>query len=110
MQFGKSIPLTLHAEVIAMAAQKPKVFEVNDRSTYSNAAFALLGIILERATGKNYSEIISSSILEPLGMNHTSTTKPKDSMGVIPYGANDWGQELGAENSFVSSIPLYFKF
>ncbi|KIN07557.1 hypothetical protein OIDMADRAFT_22431 [Oidiodendron maius Zn] len=87
------------SEVIAMAAQRPKVFEVNDRSTYSNAAFALLGIILERATGKNYSEIISSSILEPLGMNHTSTAKPKDSMGVIPYGANDWGQELGAENS-----------
>jgi hypothetical protein len=91
-----------------MVDSKWKVFEVNDRSTYSNAAFALLGIVLERATGKKYAEIISSSILEPLGMNHTVTTKPKDSMGVIPSGPNDWAQDLDAEIPFVSVMPYNF--
>lgn len=64
-------------------------------------AFSLLGQALERATGKLYSDIISSSILQPLGMNHTRTTKPKDSMGIIPHGFNDWRLYLDAETPSV---------
>jgi len=49
-------------------------------------------------TGRPYDEIIQTSILEPLGMKHTRTTKPKDSAGIIPYGPNDWALPLGADN------------
>jgi len=80
-----------------MARSKTSVFKPNDRSTYSNVAFSLLGMVLERVTGTSYDEIIHSSILEPLGMKHTRTTKPKDSAGIIPYGPNDWAIELGAD-------------
>jgi CubicO group peptidase (beta-lactamase class C family) len=73
------------------------VFEANDRSTYSNVAFSLLGLVLEKATGKPYSEIISSSILQPLGMNYTTMVKPKDSDGIIPWGPNDWRRDLDSD-------------
>ena len=96
------VSLTFLAEIIQLAGSRPKVFATNDRSTYSNMAFALLGQALERATGKSYSEIIYSSILQPLEMNYTRTTKPKDSMGIIPHGANDWRQDWDAGNPFVS--------
>jgi CubicO group peptidase (beta-lactamase class C family) len=89
--------LTAPLEIIRVAASKPKVFATNDRSTYSNVAFSLLSQTLERATGRSYSQIITSSILEPLGMNNTWTVKPEDSFGIIPWGPNDWAQELGAD-------------
>jgi CubicO group peptidase (beta-lactamase class C family) len=85
------------------------VFEVNDRSTYSNVAFSLLGLALERTTGKPYSEIISSSILEPLGMNHTTTRKPKDSDGIIPWGPNDWRRDLDSDTPYISLPPEFNK-
>jgi hypothetical protein len=86
------------SEIIQTARKRPKVFAPNDRSTYSNVAFSLLGMVLERATNKSYFDAISSSILQPLGMNHTRVTKPKDSEGVIPVGLNDWAQDIGADN------------
>jgi len=94
--------LTILIEIIRVARSRPKVFEVNDRSTYSNVAFSLLGLALERTTGKSYSEIISSSILETLGMNHTTTKKPKDSAGIIPWGPNDWRRDLDSDAPYVS--------
>jgi CubicO group peptidase (beta-lactamase class C family) len=96
--------LTIWIEIISVARSRPKVFEVNDRSTYSNVAFSLLGLALERTTGKPYSEIISSSILQPLGMNQTTTTKPKDSAGIIPWGPNDWRRDLDADAPYVSFL------
>jgi CubicO group peptidase (beta-lactamase class C family) len=84
-------------EIIGTARKRPSVFTVNDRSTYSNVAFSLLGMVLEKATGKSYFGAISESILQPLGMNNTRATKPKDSEGIIPHGANDWTTELGSD-------------
>ncbi|KAH8599288.1 beta-lactamase/transpeptidase-like protein [Bisporella sp. PMI_857] len=85
-------------EIFRTARNKTKVFNVNERSSYSNVAFSLLGLALERATGKPYDEVLRDSILKPLGMDHTRTTKPRGSAGIIPYGPNDWAQDLGADN------------
>lgn len=87
------------AEIIEIANRHLPVFSPNDRSTYSNITYTLLGLAHQNATGKAYTDIINSYILEPLGMNHTGTTKPKDSAGIIPSGPNDWAQELGPDNA-----------
>jgi CubicO group peptidase (beta-lactamase class C family) len=97
--------LIILLEIITVAQSRPKVFEANDRSTYSNVAFSLLGLALEKATGKSYSEIISSSILQPLGLDNTTTTKPKDSDGIIPWGLNDWRQDLDSNIPYISLSP-----
>jgi len=89
------------SEIIQVARSRSSVFLPNERSSYSNVAFSLLGITLERATGKTYSDILSSYILDPLDMTNTQLSKPKDSAGIIPYGPNDWAQELGADNPYV---------
>jgi CubicO group peptidase (beta-lactamase class C family) len=102
--------LTAFADIIEIAVSKAKVFTTNDRSTYSNIAFSLLGQVLERATGKSYSEVLASSIFQPLGMNHASTTKPKDSLGIIPYEANVWALDQGANNPYVSFLPHILSF
>ena len=67
------------------------MYEPNDRPTYSNVGFSLLGLVLERTSGSSYAEVIQARILDPLGMGNTSTEKPNDSLGIIPNRENDWG-------------------
>lgn len=80
----------------AMQKQKP-VFAPNQKSTYSNDAFSLLGLVLANVTGMSYSDYIRSSIFEPLGMEHTSFERPEDSAGSIPAVDNYWDIELGVQ-------------
>ncbi len=44
----------------------------NTRFEYNNANFILLGIFIEQITGNTYPEEITTRILEPLGLRHTS--------------------------------------
>jgi len=97
MKNGKDRPCNA-SEIVESAMSRWKVFSPNDRSTYSNVAFSLLGMVLENVTGNSYSDVISHSILDPLNMTNTRTTKPKDSAGIIPYGPNDWEATLGADD------------
>lgn len=71
------------------------IFAPNQKSTYSNIAFILLGLALENVTGTSYTDYVKSSIFEPLGMNHSSFDKPDDSIAVLPLEKNYWDVDLG---------------
>lgn len=47
--------------------------DVGAEYEYSNIAVALLGHVLERATGQTYEQLLRERILDPLGMHTTST-------------------------------------
>ena len=87
-------------DVIKGSKKRPPVFPPNYKSTYSNIAFIMLGFVLEAVTGQSYEEVLSSTILDPLGMHHTSVKKPNDSMGVIPATYNDWSYIAGAYDPY----------
>ena len=67
------------------------VFAADYQSTYSNTGFVLLGMALEKMSGRKYADVVAERILEPLGMNRTTFLKPNDEDGVIPVDPNDWG-------------------
>lgn len=71
------------------------VFAPNQKSTYSNIAFILLGLALENVTGMPYADYIKTAIFEPLGMNHTSFEKPEDAVAVLPLERNFWDMDVG---------------
>lgn len=51
---------------------KPKpVSEPGEKFAYSNTGYALLGLIIERVSGKTYGEYLKENIFEPLQMNRT---------------------------------------
>lgn len=59
---------------------------------YSNAGYFLLGVIIERTTGKNFEDVLRERILNPLGMKNTGMFNPskivsKSSTGYLK--AND---------------------
>lgn len=78
---------------------KPPLFAPNYKSTYSNIAFELLGLVLSNVTGLRYEDYIKQSILEPLGMNHTSFDKPSDAVAVLPKNTSwYWDVDEGVQN------------
>ena len=60
----------------------------------------MLGFVLEAVTGQSYEEVLSSTILDPLGMHHTTVKKPNDSKGIIPATYNDWRYVTGAYDPY----------
>lgn len=69
---------------------------------YSNAAFWILGYVIEGVTGRPYEEVVEQDIFRKLEMVHTSVKKPRDaSLGVIPVGDSGWDYDIGGEGSYV---------
>jgi CubicO group peptidase (beta-lactamase class C family) len=68
------------------------------RSTYSNVAFELLGLVLERVTGQTYEEYINDAIFKPLDMSKSTLSQPPDDAGVIPLGPQFWDVDEGIQS------------
>lgn len=49
------------------------VFEPNEHFKYTNIGYSLLGLIIERVTGKTYDEVARAAVIEPLGLTRTGT-------------------------------------
>jgi hypothetical protein len=79
-----SPPQLIPADLITAVKNLKPLFAPNAKSTYSNIAFELLGLVLTKVTGMPYEEYIASSILSPIGMNATTFITPADSVAVLP--------------------------
>ena len=61
-----------HTQLLArMAAEKPD-FEPDTDTKYSNTNFILLGYIIERLTGKPYSQALKNRITDRIGLTNTT--------------------------------------
>lgn len=54
-----------------VARQKAPIFEPGTDFRYSNTGYLLMGIIVNRTTGKTLAEFTKEKIFDPLGMDHT---------------------------------------
>jgi CubicO group peptidase (beta-lactamase class C family) len=57
--------------------QKPLKASPGSLHCYSNFGYALLGLIIEKKTGSDYEEYVTSQILQPLGINDMMIGKSK---------------------------------
>jgi D-alanyl-D-alanine carboxypeptidase len=55
-------------ELLRMGAERPLDFEPGTRWSYSNTAYAVLGILIHRASGRFYGDLLAERIFAPLGM------------------------------------------
>ena len=53
-------------------------FEPDTAFDYNNVNYIILGMILEKATGSAYHEVIQEMILDPLHLTHTSVPAPEE--------------------------------
>jgi CubicO group peptidase (beta-lactamase class C family) len=63
-------------EVFAYISKEPFDFEPGEQFRYNNSGFWLLGVIIERVTGKPYSQAIRELLLGPLGLDRTRYDEP----------------------------------
>jgi CubicO group peptidase (beta-lactamase class C family) len=73
-----------HAEIIKLVSELPPDFPPGERWRYNNTGYFLLGMIIERVSGKPYGEFLSDRIFKPLQM---TSTRVNDLTEVIPNRA-----------------------
>jgi len=61
-----------HESVVQRLAQFPLDFAPGSRFEYANANYWLLGLVIERVSGVSYGSFVTSRILTPLGLVHTT--------------------------------------
>jgi beta-lactamase class C len=72
----------------------------NSRVQYSNVGFALLALVLERVTGKDFKLVLEESVFEPLGVEaYIGRSLPRCPAFVIDMDSPYFGTELEPYNS-----------
>jgi CubicO group peptidase (beta-lactamase class C family) len=76
-------------EEIALFRDKPLDFEPGSKFDYSNSNFIVLGVVIEKVSGKKYADLLRERIFEPLGMKDTGLDSdelvlPKRAEGYSP--------------------------
>lgn len=76
-------------EIPRLSYELPLEFTPGDRFAYNNTGYFLLGMILEKVSGKSYGDLLRDRIFSPLGMTSTRINSLRD---VIPNraGGYDW--------------------
>src|SRR6266498_1905527 len=72
------------AQIIALVSGAPLEFRPGEKWNYSNTGYFLLGMIIERVSGKPYEDFLRERILRPLGM---ADTRLNDLNEIVPRRA-----------------------
>ncbi|MBA4053919.1 MAG: serine hydrolase [Marivirga sp.] len=107
--------LTLIRDDISFANTPSKEFE------YSNLGYGMLGIIINKVSGKPYQQYITENILKPLGMNNTYWEYEKVPAGLLALGYRwedgQWKEEqllhdgiFGAMGGLITSIEDFSNY
>jgi CubicO group peptidase (beta-lactamase class C family) len=89
-------------ELLETLANAEQVLPSGARFHYSNLAFALLGIVVERLSGRPYTDYVRENLFEPVGLTRvTFEPQPPAAKGYLaqPYADGVWdtiGVETGA--------------
>jgi CubicO group peptidase (beta-lactamase class C family) len=70
-----------HLQFVREFALQPLLFRAGTRFAYSNYGFALLGAVIERATGRSYDDYVRDVVFRPAGMQETipaTRAEPRD--------------------------------
>ena len=82
------------AEILALVKDVPPAYEAGARWSYSNTNYFLLGMIIEKVSGKSYPEFMSERIFKPLGMTstmiNTSGLKSKNAASGYMLASGKW--------------------
>jgi CubicO group peptidase (beta-lactamase class C family) len=87
------------ATFMKKVGEQPFDFKTGSTWAYSNTNYALLGFVIEKASGKPYMEFMTESVLKPLGMNQSRFSNPYD---VVPRRSHGY---LLNQGQVLRSLP-----
>jgi CubicO group peptidase (beta-lactamase class C family) len=74
-------------EIVKEFYKLPKEFEPGETWAYDNTGYYLLGLIIEKVSGKSYYQFLDERIFKPLDMTSTRSTDPRH---VVPNRASGY--------------------
>lgn len=80
-----SLPVSAEA-LLAAVRDRPVEFTPGARFRYNNNGYGLLGLILERESGRPYADLLRQELIEPLGLSRTAPCAFEDA--TRPTGFN----------------------
>lgn len=106
------------AELVDLAIPESPVFEPGARYDYSNTNTVLLGMVVERVTGRPLDQAFRAMILRPLGLSHTAyvrsfaTARPSPTPYEVDTATGELEvlpqanlSSLGASGAVVMTLP-----
>ncbi len=88
------------ADILATFRDKPLAFDPGTQFRYSNSNYYLLGVVIERVTGKHYEDYLQENVLRPAGMTRTSTVDAPDAPDTAV------GYEVSPDEALVRAKPI----
>src|SRR5687768_3454680 len=79
-------------EIIGWAAARPLKFAPGEGRRYSSTGYQLLGMIIEKVSGKPWGQFLQDRIFAPLGMTRTRVHSPFDIIPDRASGYNHFGE------------------
>lgn len=99
-------PLELtHAEILALTKDAPFDFEPGSDWRYSNTGYYLLGMVIEKVSGKSYAEQLQTELCTPLGLSRTRYDSNRDLIKNRAQGYALDGEQLVNDQMFGMSQP-----
>ena len=87
--------------LVALFANEPFDFKPGDKWLYDNSGYFLLGMIIERVSGKPYGQYLKDELFTPLGLKSTIYC---DQAPLIKHHAQ--GYALRPDTTFINAEPL----
>lgn len=85
-------------DLLAYVKTLKPVFAPNQKSSYSNINYDLLGVVIANISGTSYDKYVVTKVLHEIGMKGSSFKTPPDSVAAIPAGIEYyWPFEIGAQ-------------
>ena len=81
-----------HEEFIRMIRKSPMLFKPGEKIQYCNAGYYLLGMLIEKVSGKRYEEYLNEHIFKPLEM---SNSRLDHAQLIIPNRVSGYTWERG---------------
>jgi CubicO group peptidase (beta-lactamase class C family) len=94
-----------HKEMLELISGYELLYEPGTQWTYSNFGYYLLGVIIERVSGRTYAELLQERICVPAGMTDTF---PEVTSDIIERRAS--GYWFDADRGFINDSPLDMSF
>ncbi|MGE5183092.1 MAG: serine hydrolase domain-containing protein [Acidobacteriota bacterium] len=88
------LELRTHDDYVKLYGKRDLAFEPGARWDYSNYGFVLLGVVLERATGKSYYDAVHELVYAPAGMTATAS-EPEEA--AVPARATGYTRRAPTE-------------
>jgi CubicO group peptidase (beta-lactamase class C family) len=96
-----------HDEIVDLFRSKPLESAPGERYNYNNSGYYLLGLIIEKVSGKPYAGYLRENILLPLGMKNTDID---DMETIVKNRASGYylGEDKVFSNSYYTNMGILF--